>query len=76
MEKEQQYRLELIKLGSYVISCRKNNTDKWMEGLCDMINKTYTFLGMGIRVRYDGDIRTIYKLKEETNKPINEKEKK
>ncbi len=64
MEKEQQYRLELIKLVSYILSCRKNNTDKWKEGLCERINDAYDFLGMGIHVKYDGDIRTIYKLKE------------
>lgn len=65
MEKtELDYRLELIRLVSYLLSCRKNNTDKWMEGLCEKINDAYAFLGMGTYVKYDGDIRLLYKSKE------------
>lgn len=38
------------------------------EGLCEKINDVYDFLGMGTHIKYDGEIRLLYK-------PTNEKEK-
>lgn len=28
----------ILKLGGYVLSCRKKNTDEWMNGLADAVN--------------------------------------
>ena len=55
MEKtELDYRLELIRLVSYCSTCRRENSDTWMLGLCKHLNDVLGFLGEKDRFEYDG----------------------
>lgn len=53
MEKEQ-LKLELIKLASYCSTCRKDNANEWMLGLCSYLNAVFKKLGEKDYLEYDG----------------------
>jgi len=41
-------------LAGYALTCRKQNTDEWMEGLADALNDYADAMNANVKLRYDG----------------------